>query len=202
MNRLLKILLYAVVLFFLFLWISTLFKSCGAESTDTDTKVEQIAEESSNSDDFFEEGGSSNTDVAEETTPTETGNNVDYSELDEVVEKNTTPPSEIVSDSAPAKVQKPKPSTPARSTNTQVNSGNSKGRYMVIAGSYLVKDNANRMKRRLKDLGYNQSDIVVFDLSQYHSVIAARYSSYDKALRTSNELKRRGVDCYVHAQQN
>lgn len=202
MNRLLKILLYAVVLFFLFLWISTLFKSCGSESTDTETKVEQIAEESSNSDDFFEEGGSSNTDVAEETTPTETGNNVDYSELDEVVEKNTTPPSEIISDSAPAKVQKPKPSAPARSTNTQVNSGNSKGRYMVIAGSYLVKDNANRMKRRLKDLGYNQSDIVVFDLSQYHSVIAARYSSYDKALRTSNELKRRGVDCYVHAQQN
>ena len=57
------------------------------------------------------------------------------------------------------------------------------------------------MQKRLTELGYNKSDLVVFDLSQYHSVVAARFDSYDSALKTSNELKRRGVDSYVHAQQ-
>jgi hypothetical protein len=72
---------------------------------------------------------------------------------------------------------------------------------MVIAGSFLIKDNALDMKNRLSKLGYENSELVVFDLSQYHSVVASRYSTYEAALKISNELKRSGVDCYVHAQQ-
>jgi hypothetical protein len=65
----------------------------------------------------------------------------------------------------------------------------------------LIKDNALDMKNRLSKLGYENSELVVFDLSQYHSVVASRYSTYEAALKISNELKRSGVDCYVHAQQ-
>lgn len=200
MSRLLKILLYAVVLFFLFLWISSTIKSCGAEKSNTDQTevIADVDEPASSADDLFEEEGSESTSTSPSSTDntTTTDNNIDYTEIDRVVENNTSPPDEIVSTTNTTTTR------PASTPRTNVNSGNSRGKYMVMAGSYLVKDNAQRMERRLKDMGYNQADIVVFDLSQYHSVVAARYSSYDSALRTSNELKRKGVDCYVHAQQN
>ncbi len=69
--------------------------------------------------------------------------------------------------------------------------------YLVVAGSYLVHDNAKRMKKRLYNLGYN-SEIVNFDLSQYYTVIAGRYSSRSDAQSAVEILKRNRIDSYVH----
>jgi len=123
---------------------------------------------------------------------------IDYTEIDKVVEdklNDKKPKPATTSNSRPSQ------SKPSSNNSTNVTSGSSKGKYMVMAGSFLIKKNAEGMQRRLEKLGYNNSDIVVFDLSQYHSVVAARFSTYEAALKVSNELKRRGMDCYVHAQQ-
>lgn len=192
MSRLLKILVYAVVLFFIFLWMSTVYKSCNDSENNKTTSAtsETVIEDNYSADDFFEEGSEENN----------SGNDaIDYTEIDKVVE-------EKINESNPAPTRDIAPdeivsSTQSSSESTSVNKGNENGKYMVIAGSYLIKENAERMRKRIQDLGYEQSSLVVFDLSQYHSVVAARFSDYDKALKVSNELKRRGVDCYVHAQQ-
>lgn len=191
MSRLLKILVYAVVLFFIFLWISTVYKSCSeSENKTASSTSEPIVEATYSANDFFEE----NTEESKTN-----GDAIDYTEIDKVVEEKVnesrpTPTKEV----APDEIVSTSQST---TNNPTVNQGNENGKYMVIAGSYLIKENAERMRKRIADLGYQQSSLVVFDLSQYHSVVAARFSDYDKALKVSNELKRRGVDCYVHAQQ-
>lgn len=203
MSRLLKILLYAVVLFFLFLWLSTIVKSCGADkettppSTSTASTAEN-SEETYDQDDFFEDESEdvSNEDPSEMSNDSE--DKIDYTEIDKVVEDNLNK-----QESKPAKPSTTRPSQPQPSTSNKptVSKGNSNGKYMVIAGSFLIKDNAKDMQKRLSKLGYDNSELVVFDLSQYHSVVASRYSTYEAALKVSNELKRNGVDCYVHAQQ-
>lgn len=193
MSRLLKILLYAVVLFFLFLWISTLVKSCGSDTTsiaadiaseDNDGSSEETYEE----DDFFEDDESEEEDSYEEEDDDE--EQIDYTEIDKVVEDKLNEPDPVENRS-----------TTSNSTNTNVTKGTSSGKYMVIAGSFLIEKNAENMRSRLNNLGYDNASLVVFDLSQYHSVVAARFGTYEAALKVSNELKRRGMDCYVHAQQ-
>lgn len=205
MSRLLKILLYAVVLFFLFLWLSTIVKSCGSDTgptpTTTTAGTDDTPEETYEEDDFFEDEDSGDTDTSSD--PSDMGadsddEQIDYTEIDKVVEdklNDKKPKPATTSNSRPSQ------SKPSSNNSTNVTSGSSKGKYMVMAGSFLIKKNAEGMQRRLEKLGYNNSDIVVFDLSQYHSVVAARFSTYEAALKVSNELKRRGMDCYVHAQQ-
>ena len=198
MSRLLKILIYAVVLFFLFLWLSTIVKSCGSDKgtndpSTTTASAEEIPEETYDEDDFFEDEA---TDDPSEMT-TESEDKIDYTEIDKVVEDKLNQ-----QESKPAKPTTTTTQTkPAKSNNTRVSKSDSNGKYMVIAGSFLIKDNALDMQKRLSKLGYDNSELVVFDLSQYHSVVASRYSTYEAALKISNELKRSGVDCYVHAQQ-
>ena len=196
MSRLLKILIYAVVLFFLFLWVSTIVKSCGSdEETNTANTSTETAgntqEETYDEDDFFEDE-SENDEIADDPSDlaSEDEDQIDYTEIDQVVE-----------DQFSDQESKPSRPTSTSTSTTTASKGNSNGKYMVIAGSFLIKDYALDMQKRLSKLGYDDSDLVVFDLSQYHSVVASRYSTYEAALKVSNELKRSGVDCYVHAQQ-
>ncbi|MDA9181599.1 MAG: SPOR domain-containing protein [Saprospiraceae bacterium] len=202
MSRLLKILIYAVVLFFLFLWLSTIVKSCGSDNetnapSTTTSNTDDTAEEIYDEDDFFEdESADEVTDDPSEMT-TESEDKIEYTEIDTVVKEKLNQ-----QESKPAKpITTTTQTKPTKSNNTRVSKVNSNGKYMVIAGSFLIKDNALDMKNRLSKLGYENSELVVFDLSQYHSVVASRYSTYEAALKISNELKRSGVDCYVHAQQ-
>ena len=202
MSRLLKILIYAVVLFFLFLWLSTIVKSCGSDNetnapSTTTSNTDDTTEEIYDEDDFFEDESADEVadDPSEMTTESE--DKIEYTEIDTVVKEKLNQ-----QESKPAKPMTTTTQTkPTKSNNTRVSKVNSNGKYMVIAGSFLIKDNALDMKNRLSKLGYENSELVVFDLSQYHSVVASRYSTYEAALKISNELKRSGVDCYVHAQQ-
>ena len=201
MSRLLKILIYAVVLFFLFLWLSTIVKSCGSDKgtttpSTTTASTEDSAEETYDQDDFFEEeGDESISDESEEPADDQ----IDYTEIDKVVEDKLN---EKEPEPTPV-VSRPSQTTPKPNNNRKktVSKGTSSGKYMVIAGSFLIQNNAENMRKRLNNLGYDNASLVVFDLSQYHSVVAARFGTYEAALKVSNELKRRGMDCYVHAQQ-
>ena len=202
MSRLLKILIYAVVLFFLFLWLSTIVKSCGsyngtnAPSTTT-SNTDDTTEEVYDEDDFFEDESADEVTDDPSVMTTESEDKIEYTEIDIVAKKKLNQ-----QESKPAKpITTTTQTNSTKSNNTRISKVNSNGKYMVIAGSFLIKDNALDMKNRLSKLGYENSELVVFNLSQYHSVVASRYSTYEAALKISNELKRSGVDCYVHAQQ-
>ena len=73
------------------------------------------------------------------------------------------------------------------------------GDYMVIAGAFSVKDNANGVLQKIRDLGYPQAEVVKFDYSDYYSVCVARYETNRDAKKIADSLKSRyDVKAYVH----
>ena len=73
------------------------------------------------------------------------------------------------------------------------------GDYMVIAGAFSVKSNANGVLEKIRDLGYPQAEVVKFDYSDYYSVCVARYETNRDAKKIAKSLKSRyDVNAYVH----
>ncbi|MEE9439875.1 MAG: SPOR domain-containing protein [Saprospiraceae bacterium] len=195
MGRTLKIAVYVALLFLAYLWIATVAKSCNnTDSADIDTEqVDDYAndDEEGFEDEFFDDeetysenemgGGVSDFEEEEDESP------IDYTEVDDIIERKSTPKV------TPAKKESPK--------KTYVNNNNTVGNYLLLAGSYLIEDNARVMVNKLKKIGYTNAEIVVFDMSQYYSVCAGRYTGLSKAQQGANSLKRKGVDSYVHTKQ-
>lgn len=75
--------------------------------------------------------------------------------------------------------------------------GSQKGDYMVIAGNFASKDNADAQVAKLKKLGFSKAEVVKLDNSATLHVIAGTYSykgGADAALRT---LKAKKVAAFV-----
>ncbi len=75
--------------------------------------------------------------------------------------------------------------------------GSSSSPYLIVAGNYLLENNAVQMVKTLQQKGYNGAEKVVFDLSQYYTVLAGRYPSRSAANAASKSLKKAGIDNYV-----
>ncbi len=201
MERILKILGIAAIIFLLVYWISDISKGCNGSKESNDTEeVIQTSDEANDEvnleEDIFGEEESksgdnstkSKDDASKTTVEENVDDYVDYS--GEVKETKETSKAKTTNASTNNKV---------RTKRHKVSGGG--GSYLVVAGSYLVKSNANKMKKKLYNLGYN-SEIVNFDLSQYYSVLAGRFSSRREANEAVNILKRNGIDCYVHRKKH
>jgi len=70
--------------------------------------------------------------------------------------------------------------------------------YYVITGSFADEVNADRMVERLKDMGYSKAEKIVFDFSQYYSVVSGKYDTESSARSKSLELKNKNINAYVH----
>ena len=75
------------------------------------------------------------------------------------------------------------------------------GKYIVIAGSFSVEGNADKMVDKLKAKGFTNASKLVFDDSNLYSVAANRFDSRSEAYSFANDLKAQGIDCYVHTRQ-
>lgn len=177
MNKPTTTALYSLLVMFVFFGMSVTIQSCGGKKAteevaeDLADKAEGLAD-SYSEDEFFEDDGESSEGISSE------------DDLDNNDESEETSTSRSYSSSA---------NTPSYSSS----SSSSANPYLIVAGNYLLEDNADQMVKELKRKGYQGADKVVFDLSQYHSVIAGRYSSRSSASAASGELKRAGVDNYV-----
>ena len=74
----------------------------------------------------------------------------------------------------------------------------SKGDYLVVAGSFSNEIYADEFVKRLKGMGYGNTEKIVFDFSKYFSVIAGRYKSEKQAEAKELELKKKGIEAYTH----
>ncbi len=179
MSKPLNVVLSSLLLFALYFGSALIVQSCGQkdkteESQSANDKLEDIADDNS-SDSFFEDD-----DVSYSSDVNQSDDDVDENvEVSDEIDYTTT--------------DTPDP-TPVTVNRTQ--SSNSTGRYLIVAGNYLVESNADAMVRKLNNLGYS-AEKVVFDLSQYHTVIAGRYSSRSTANDRSASLKSKGYDNYV-----
>lgn len=77
------------------------------------------------------------------------------------------------------------------------NSTSNSGRYMVVAGSYRQRVNADNQVARLRKMGYNNTQVSLFDRGSFAVVLVDRFSSYGDAKRLVNELAGKGVDAIV-----
>lgn len=169
----------------LFLMITNAFSSCS--KADHDEDAIELANDADDLDDLFDNSD----DIFEDDSDEIFEDDIDYADDDNFVEGDEA-------DNTDYTASEPDYTEPAPAATS---SHNSSGSYMVIAGNYLVKSNAQSMIDKLGNLGYPDSDIGIFDRSQYHTVIAYRSSSYSSALEVANAIKRQGIDCYVKKRQ-
>lgn len=196
MERIIRIIGLFILALFVYFFFSIIFSTCDKQKetlkNQAEAGIEQlgtsISDVASNANDEFFSDETSTEDL--DYNSNETVSADDLFEEADIDLTESTPLKETQTQTYSAPVRKPKQTY--KSTD---------GKYLVVAGNFLVEDNALRMKNKLMNLGYNSSETVVFDQSQYHTVLAARYTKYNDAVSMSNRLKNEGVDNYVHTQQ-
>lgn len=209
MGRMLKVGIYALIILLLYFWVTALMKA-GKKTTEKSEPIEEVADTSFVSQDnteFTEEETDfiSNEDIVSGKIP--------YKDVDKTIEalsenknlpQKTAPlaKQEKNPESTPAKPtqQKTEQSRPAIKQETPqtitVNTGE-EGDYLVIAGSFILEDNANAMAKKLRAMGYPNAGVVVFSASEYYSVVAVKHKTQEKAQLSVDALKRKGIDCFV-----
>jgi len=184
MSKILKITLSIIGLLLFYLWICSTFQSCQNKKTNTD----DIALVNDTLDDDEELLESLDEESFED-------DEIDYSDEDSEISDN-----EFVEfdDSESNSTSSSSNSTTASTNSSRTNySSNSRGQYLVISGNYLVDTNAEKMKSKLKNMGFTNAEIAVFNGSNYQTVIANRYSDYSEAVEAASTLKQKGIDSYV-----
>lgn len=72
------------------------------------------------------------------------------------------------------------------------------GKHLVIAGNFLQMANAEQRMTELKKAGIKDVEILNFDLSEYHTVCAGRFTDVNEARRLVKKLKDyHKIDAYV-----
>jgi hypothetical protein len=79
---------------------------------------------------------------------------------------------------------------------------NDQGDYLVLAGSFRIKSNAESQAQKLRNLGYGDAEIALFNRGAYASVIVDRFVDLSSANDLVRELKsQHGVEAYVQAKR-
>ena len=99
----------------------------------------------------------------------------------------------------PKAQQSTAPATTAKGTTTT--GGSSTGEYMVVAGSFSQRFNAENQVKYLKDLGYSNASVEIFNNGALASALVDRFTSQDAAKRLVSELKGKGVEAIVKKKQ-
>lgn len=185
MKSFIPISISSLVLIALFFGLSAVYQSCGgkkdSDPLSTEEKTIQVADAYSDQDDLFFEDDDE--DVSNSTS----------AENEDTGEENTAPEQDEANSS----------NSPVSNTTSVGNStaGSAQGRFMVIAGNYLLESNADAMVSKLRDQGFGNARKAVFDLSQYYTVVAGRFNARNDANRLVSDLKSKGIDAYTMTSQ-
>jgi cell division septation protein DedD len=160
-------------------------------------------DEFENDDAFFSDEDTVSTEVNSNKENTSTI--IDDKRIDKVIEEqkeltDNTPKAKPISEKSKETEVIEKPITPKVVTPEETAPTSKSGNFIVIAGNYLVEKNATEMVKKLKSAGFKNAEKVVFDLSEFHTVIVGKYSNSSEATKTVNAIKAKGLDAYVHRQ--
>ncbi|MEL6391539.1 MAG: SPOR domain-containing protein [Bacteroidota bacterium] len=72
------------------------------------------------------------------------------------------------------------------------------GDYLVVAGSYRERVNADAQMRRLHRAGFPDASVEIFDRGTYALVVVDQYSAYSQAKSRRDQLRAVGFDAYIH----
>ena len=217
MNRIITILVTIFILLLLYIWISHVWGS------DKPRHPQQIVDATQSEQTLGADDPSADIDTFLNTSPDLVSTETENQEEDEVEEtpvsnkqetvappKNEPVKKEIVeekkpvvtktdnvkkTDTAPA-APVTKPAEPiAKKTSMPASA---EGKHLVIAGNFLQRDNAEQRMQELKKAGFKEVEVVNFDLSEYHTVCAGRFTDVNEARRLVKKLKDyHKIDAYV-----
>ena len=220
MNRIITILVTIFILVLLYIWISHVWGSdkprhprqivdaregetLGADDAPEDVDTSLLNELTEDSQSLFEEtdGEMDEEPVLTETDPEPEPIKPEPSKKVEPEKKDITP---IVKEKPV--ISKTKESVPADPKPTKTSQPISKpsapdpadGKHMVIVGNFLQRVNAEQRMQELKKAGFENIEVVNFDLSEYHTVTAGRFDDVNEARRLVKKLKDyHKIDAYV-----
>lgn len=185
MGRLVRVVLYAVVVLIIYFWVISLLKSYKEKENLKNATITESVDTSAIS-------------TARDTTMSDNEIVSGYEELDRAIEELAD---EEPTPSKSSDVKKPAqnnvaPSRPSEEP-TITNQTTGSGPYMVIAGSFIKEENARQQLKKLKSYGYNGAEIKIFVASEYHSVIVSRHANQSDAERVVQDLKKKGIESFV-----
>jgi cell division protein FtsN len=224
MEKVIKILFSIIVLFILFLLLSQTFKSCNKpESILTSTPIDNPGETKSlPNDDFFESEAIDTVNYFEEEANDDSPDTsvIDYKAIDKITSQKTKPSTTLVKEETIAKPAEKEKSVPTVTSNEKTpevqkenkiklapNPSNTKSsnspKVMVVTGSFLLKENATKMVSNLKNAGFSKSKTVIFDKSEYHTVVVDNNLSSEEAYSLKTKLNNNGFkDVIIKASKN
>ena len=206
MRGLLKFLLLTLLLIGIGFWIMTIAKSCNDPSkttlstlndnadestSDENDGVKDLTEDDSESDEFdeaeFDEAEFDDVEFDEDEDEGDDGTEYENDE-DEITDEDEDDHDVEEADDPVV---------------TSSSSGTADGKYLVVSGSFLGEINAEREVKRLKSMGYDEAEVVVFDFSQYHTVCVKRTNSLSEARGIKNQLgTKHNIEAYVHRKRS
>ena len=198
-----KIVWFAIVLFVGFIWFSQVMKSCGNNNTaqqmsdlggnvdDAKEAIFKAPDEDAGDDEYIirDDDDDSLADEYAEENVKENPRDNDFASATDNKSKNAEDFRE----------KSPRKNTISRKAITETTySSRDNADFLVIAGSFSSEANADRMVEKLKDMGYDDAEKIVFDFSQYYSVVSGKFSNEASAREISIELKNKSINAYVH----
>lgn len=197
MNRLLSILVTLFILFLVYLWINHLTQGSQIKADPRGLATETLPPEEIEEevpvpepDTMTLPTGSDSATPDSKTPPQETRKSPQTEAPAQP--KSVTPVSEPVSKPV-SKTEKPQPKPKPAAKVVDPSS-----LHLVIAGNFLTRANAEERVKELQKLGYTQAEVVNFELSEYHTACAGRYSDLNEARRVSKKIKEmHNIDTYV-----
>jgi len=122
---------------------------------------------------------------------------------DQVNVSNGTLVEEEEGDPAEEETEKPKEKIAAKPVEEKVpdnfeeTSSSSTGKYLVLAGSFKQKANAEAQVKRLKKLGFDDALVTSFNGGSLAVALVGRFDSSTAANKLASQLEAKGVDAFV-----
>lgn len=71
------------------------------------------------------------------------------------------------------------------------------GDFMVLAGSFKQRANAEAQVRRLKKMGFDDARVASFNGGSLAVALVGRFDDYDQATELANKVEAKGIDAFV-----
>ncbi|GJM36251.1 MAG: hypothetical protein DHS20C18_52520 [Saprospiraceae bacterium] len=109
---------------------------------------------------------------------------------------------DVYPEDEPATTQAEEMEDDSPSTDNTPSAYSSSGDYMVLAGSYAERINAEAQVKRLKNSGYSDASVELFNRGKLAVVLVDRFDSYSKANDLKKELIDKGIEAIVQKKRN
>lgn len=88
-------------------------------------------------------------------------------------------------------------SEPVESVEPSKGASSLEGDFLVLAGAFRSKENAQQESARLRKMGYENAEVSPFNKGTFAVVLVDRFVDVADARKLVNELKAKGIEAYV-----